>query len=74
VRRVSGTHRLSPRQHQVLRLLADGHRAAAIAERFVVSLSTVRTQIRAILTKPEVSCQLSAPTGTSLSPSLRRGP
>jgi hypothetical protein len=31
-------HRLSPREHRVLRLLADGHRAAAIAERLASGL------------------------------------
>jgi len=31
--------------------LAQGHRAAAIAEEFVVSLTTVRSQIRGILAK-----------------------
>lgn len=51
---------LSPRERQVLERLADGHRAGAIAEEFVVSLATVRSQIRSILTKLEVSSQLEA--------------
>lgn len=42
---------LSRRERQVLDLLAEGHRAAAIAERFVVSMTTVRTQIRSILAR-----------------------
>lgn len=52
--------RLSRREQEVLELLAEGHRAAAIAERFVVGMTTVRTQIRSILTKLEVSSQLEA--------------
>jgi DNA-binding NarL/FixJ family response regulator len=52
--------RLSPREREVLELLAQGHRAAEIAEHFVVSMPTVRTQIRAILTKLQVNSQLEA--------------
>jgi DNA-binding NarL/FixJ family response regulator len=52
--------RLSSREREVLDLLAEGHRAAWIAERFVVSMATVRTQIRAILAKLEVNSQLEA--------------
>jgi DNA-binding NarL/FixJ family response regulator len=52
--------RLSNREREVLELLAEGHRAGSIAERFVVSMTTVRTQIRAILTKLEVNSQLEA--------------
>jgi DNA-binding NarL/FixJ family response regulator len=52
--------RLSVREREVLELLAEGHRAVAIAERFVVSLTTVRTQIRSILAKLEVTSQLEA--------------
>jgi two-component system, NarL family, nitrate/nitrite response regulator NarL len=52
--------RLSRRQHEVLGLLADGYRAAAIAELFAVSPTTVRTQIRAILAELEVNSQLEA--------------
>jgi DNA-binding NarL/FixJ family response regulator len=52
--------RLSPREREVLELLAEGMRAAAIAERFVVSMPTVRTQIRSILAKLDVSSQLEA--------------
>jgi DNA-binding NarL/FixJ family response regulator len=44
----------------VLELLAAGMRAAAIAEHFVVSMPTVRTQIRSLLAKLEVSSQLEA--------------
>ena len=52
--------RLSHREREVLELLAAGMRAAAIAEHFVVSMPTVRTQIRSLLTKLEVSSQLEA--------------
>jgi DNA-binding NarL/FixJ family response regulator len=52
--------RLTPRELEVLRLLADGHRAQAVADEFVVSLATVRTQIRAVLTKLGVRSQLEA--------------
>jgi DNA-binding NarL/FixJ family response regulator len=52
--------RLTPREREVLDLLAEGQRAAAIAANFVVSLATVRTQIRSILTKLEVNSQLEA--------------
>jgi DNA-binding NarL/FixJ family response regulator len=51
---------LTPRELEVLRLLADGHRAQAVADEFVVSLATVRTQIRAVLTKLGVRSQLEA--------------
>lgn len=52
--------RLSHREREVLELLAAGMRATAIAEYFVVSMPTVRTQIRSILTKLEVGSQLEA--------------
>ncbi|HEY4005460.1 MAG TPA: response regulator transcription factor [Pseudonocardia sp.] len=52
--------RLSNRERQVLELLAEGLRASAIAEKFVVSMTTVRTQIRSVLTKLEVTSQLEA--------------
>jgi len=52
--------KLSPRERAVLEMLADGHRAAAIAEEFVVSLTTVRSQIRSVLLKLGVNSQLEA--------------
>jgi DNA-binding NarL/FixJ family response regulator len=52
--------RLSPREREVLELLTEGIRAAAIAKHFVVSMPTVRTQIRSILAKLDVSSQLEA--------------
>jgi len=52
--------RLTPREREVLARLADGQRAQAVADHFVVSLATVRTQIRAVLTKLQVGSQLEA--------------
>lgn len=52
--------RLSHREREVLELLATGMRASAIAEHFVVSMPTVRTQIRSLLAKLEVGSQLEA--------------
>jgi two-component system, NarL family, nitrate/nitrite response regulator NarL len=52
--------RLSARERVVLAELMDGHSAEAIAERSYVSLATVRSQIKAILQKLEVSSQLAA--------------
>lgn len=51
---------LTPREREVLALMATGHRAVAIAEHFVVALATVRTQIRSVLLKLEVGSQLEA--------------
>ncbi len=51
---------LTPRETEVLSMLIDGRQAAEIAELSYVSLSTVRTQIRGILTKLGVSSQLAA--------------
>jgi DNA-binding NarL/FixJ family response regulator len=52
--------RLSPREREVLNLLAQGHHAQSIAVHFVVSVTTVRAQIRAILAKLGVNSQLEA--------------
>ena len=52
--------RLSRREREVLEYLAEGSQAGAIAEEFVVSLATVRAQIRSILAKLEVGSQLAA--------------
>lgn len=51
---------LTRREREVLELLAAGMRAHAIAEHFVVSLPTVRTQVRAVLAKLDVGSQLEA--------------
>jgi len=51
---------LTPREREVLVLLHAGETAAEIAAVLDVSLSTVRSQIKAILRKLEVSSQLAA--------------
>jgi PAS domain S-box-containing protein len=51
---------LTPRQQQVLGLLADGVPAKAIATRLAVSEATVRNHIRAILAALETHSQLEA--------------
>ncbi|MCO8127002.1 response regulator transcription factor [Acidimicrobiia bacterium EGI L10123] len=52
--------RLTAREQAVLGALMDGLSAEAIAERDFVSIATIRSQIRAILTKLGVSSQLAA--------------
>lgn len=52
--------RLTQREREVLAHLAAGRRAQAVADAFVVSLATVRTQIRSIFRKLEVSSQIEA--------------
>jgi DNA-binding NarL/FixJ family response regulator len=51
---------LTPREREVLQLLHEGASAASVAERFGVSQTTVRSQIRAVLAKLEVRSQLAA--------------
>lgn len=51
---------LTRREREVLDLLASGMRVQAIAHHFVVSLPTVRTQVRAVLAKLGVGSQLEA--------------
>ncbi|MDQ3763846.1 MAG: response regulator transcription factor [Actinomycetota bacterium] len=51
---------LTPREREILDCLVGGLRAGTIAEKFTVSVATVRTQIRSILAKLEVSSQLEA--------------
>jgi DNA-binding NarL/FixJ family response regulator len=58
--RRAGLDQLTAREREVLDGLVAGKRAAAIAEESVVSLATVRTQIRSILAKLGVSSQLEA--------------
>jgi len=52
--------RLTPREREVLAALVAGHRARRIAVDASVSITTVRSQIRSILAKLEVSSQLEA--------------
>jgi DNA-binding NarL/FixJ family response regulator len=58
--RWSAFESLSPREREVLELLACGLTADGIAERIYVSVATVRTHIQAILRKLEVTTQLAA--------------
>ncbi len=58
--RLEPFERLTRREREVLRALANGQRAAEIAERSYVSIETVRSQIRAILVKLNASSQLAA--------------
>lgn len=51
---------LTARERDVLRLLAEGTRAVGIADHFVVSVATVRSQIQSILAKLQVKSQLEA--------------
>lgn len=51
---------LTPREHEILGCLDAGLRAEAIAGKFTVSVLTVRTQIKSVLSKLEVSSQLEA--------------
>ena len=51
---------LTPRERQVLGALIEGHTVRAISEASVVSEATVRTQVKSILSKLEVSSQLAA--------------
>ena len=59
-RRTRLLSRLTGREWAILEQLADGHRAVDIAETSVVSVATVRSQIRSILAKLEVTSQLEA--------------
>lgn len=51
---------LTNRERQVLAALAAGKSVESIASEWVVSTATVRTQVRGILTKLDVSSQLAA--------------
>lgn len=51
---------LTPRERQVLGALIDGLNVRDIAKQSVVSEATVRTQVKSILAKLEVSSQLAA--------------
>ncbi|HEY3541582.1 MAG TPA: LuxR C-terminal-related transcriptional regulator [Gaiellaceae bacterium] len=51
---------LSPRQRQVLSLLADGHGPSAIARELELSLPTVRNHIAAVLHRLGCHSQLEA--------------
>ncbi len=51
---------LTPREREVLGALIEGRSVRAISQRSVVSEATVRTQVKSILSKLEVSSQLAA--------------
>jgi DNA-binding NarL/FixJ family response regulator len=51
---------LTPREHEILDLLAEGYRQDDIAERLVISPKTVATHIQRILTKLEVRSRAEA--------------
>lgn len=51
---------LTPRERQVLGALIEGRTVRAISQTSVVSEATVRTQVKSILSKLEVSSQLAA--------------
>ena len=46
---------LSPREHEILRLLVDGHTAAAVADRLCISVHTANAHVRNIYAKLEVT-------------------
>ena len=52
--------RLTAREQQVLRAIADGRNVAQIAKEWYLSESTVRSQVRGILTKLGVGSQIEA--------------
>lgn len=52
--------RLTRREHEILRLLAQGYRSEAIAEQLFISPATARTHTSNILAKLEVHSQLEA--------------
>ena len=56
----SRLHRLTPREQEVLARLYEGMAVRDIARLSVVSEATVRTQVKSILSKLEVSSQLAA--------------
>jgi DNA-binding NarL/FixJ family response regulator len=58
--RLEPFERLTERERQVLSALLDGWSADRIAEEWVVSITTVRSQIRSILLKLGVNSQLQA--------------
>jgi DNA-binding NarL/FixJ family response regulator len=53
-------HELTTREREVLGALMQGKSADTIAEESVVSVATIRTQIRSILAKLGVNSQLAA--------------
>lgn len=58
--RVAGRPVITPRQRQVLRLLASGRHAREVADELSISVHTVRSHIRNILDELEVANQVEA--------------
>ncbi len=64
--RVRGTHvsetgeTLTPREVEVLKLLAEGHSNQSIAEELVVAIGTVKRHVNSILGKLDVQSRLEA--------------
>lgn len=58
--RLSPFRKLTSRERDVLRELAHGKSVECIASEWVVSTATVRSQVRAVLTKLDVRSQLAA--------------
>ena len=58
--RNGGAQPLTPRQEQVLRLLAEGRDTEEIAEQLGVALETARNHIRGLLSRLEVHSRLGA--------------
>lgn len=52
--RLAAAYRLTPREHDILRLLVDRRTNAEIAEDLVISVATVRTHVRNIYAKLDV--------------------
>lgn len=64
---------LTPREREVLAALIEGRTVRAISEESVVSEATVRTQVKSILAKLEISSQLAA-VGMANKVGWRNGP
>ena len=59
-RSVAVRGRLTPREWQILTLLADGHSTAGIALDLVVSIETVRSHVKAVMRKLNVHSRVAA--------------
>jgi two-component system, NarL family, response regulator LiaR len=64
----AGADSLTPREQQVLKLMADGLTNADIAERLVIGVATVKTHVSSVMSKLGVSTRTEA-TATA----IRRG-
>ncbi len=56
----SGADSLTPREQQVLKLMADGLTNADIAERLVIGVATVKTHVSSVISKLGVSTRTEA--------------